>query len=99
MFQLSTDGILQYVERHLCCALLTVPANQQYDRYNADQDVQYCEGYRCKTSSLPPIEWLSQFAAAQPSVAKALEGILRPLRCTLLVFASKKATKGKVLLL
>jgi hypothetical protein len=32
----------------------------------------------------------SQIFCRLPSVAKALEGILRPLRCTPLIFASKK---------
>ena len=36
------------------------------------------------------VVWLPQFATTQPSVAKALEGILRPFRYTPLVFASKK---------
>ena len=75
----------------LCCVLLTVPANQQYDRYNADQDVQCCEEYRCRTLLLSPAKWLLQFAAAQPSAAlRAMEGILRTLRCTPLVFACAK---------
>jgi len=96
MFQLSTDGILRYAEHHLCCALLTVPANQQYDRYNADQDAQCCEEYRCRTLLLSPVERLSQFAAAQPSAAlRAMEGILRTLRYTPLIFAlQKKSTYG-----
>ena len=77
MFRFSTDGIWMCAGHRLCCVLLTVLANQQYDRCNVVQDIQCFVKYRCKTSSLPPIEWLSQFAAAQPSVAKALEGILR----------------------
>ena len=95
MFQLSTDGILQYEAHRLCYVFSNVPVNQLYDRYNAAQDVQYCVKYRCKTLSVASVERLSQFAAAQPSVAKAMEGILRTLRCTPLVFAcAKKSTDG-----
>ena len=53
--------------------------------------------YRCKTLSVASVERLSQFAAAQPSAAlRAMEGILRTLRCTPLVFAcaKKKSTHG-----
>ena len=51
--------------------------------------------YRCKTLSVASVERLSQFAAAQPSAAKAMEGILRTLRCTPLYFCrQKKSTHG-----
>ena len=97
MFQLSTDGILQYEAHRLCYVFSNVPVNQLYDRYNAAQDVQYSVKYRCKTLSVASVERLSQFAAAQPSAAlRAMEGILRTLRCTPLIFAkAKKSTKGK----
>ena len=61
MFQLSTDGILQYEAHRLCYVFSNVPVNQLYDRYNAAQDVQYCVKYRCKTLSVAPVERLSQF--------------------------------------
>ena len=47
MLQLSTGGILQYAGRRLCCVLLTVPANQQYDRCNVVSYDQCCEEYKC----------------------------------------------------
>ena len=43
MFQLSTDGILQYEAHRLCYVFSNVPINQLYDRYNAAQDGKYCE--------------------------------------------------------
>ena len=90
MFQLSTDGILQYEAHRLCYVFSNVPINQLYDRYNAAQDGQYCVKW-CKTLSVASVERLSQFAAAQPSAAlRAMEGILRTLRCTPLVFACAK---------
>ncbi len=36
------------------------------------------------------VKWCAETNSAPPSVAKAMEGILRPLRFTPLIFASKK---------